>query len=314
MVFKGRAGNQFFQYAFARKLQEITHIDRFVFDFSELGINKSIGKTGSYGYLNVLDSFNVKPYEYVDEGIKYHGDIITTLQYIIYRLRRKLCSTIGFQKSLVLERYDSRLLQSLGIYCVSASNCKDLICLPNLKRRHILIRGFFEASALYDDMTDLLRNELSCRHVLKPDIKGLVNVLKNNNSICVSVRRGDFTSDAYKDQFLVCDIRYYQNGVDYIVERYPDAVVLVCSDDVDWCKDHLHFKTDNVLFEPEGLIIDEKVEIMKACHHFVISNSTFSFWTQYLGNAPDKIVIAPAVWRNVFPPVKDIYMSNWKVL
>lgn len=114
VVFRGRTGNQFFQYAFARKLQEITHIKKLVFDFSELGVNMSIGKYGTNGYSNALVSFNVVPYEHVDEGVSVRKDFITMIQYSIYRLRRKLCSTVGFKKSLKLEKYDSRLLQFLG--------------------------------------------------------------------------------------------------------------------------------------------------------------------------------------------------------
>lgn len=313
-VIRGRTGNQFFQYAFARKIQEVLKIENLVLDFSELGLNKSIGKLGTNGYCNSLDDFNVVPYHYVDEGTTYNGDLITRLQYLIYRVRRKIISIIGFERSLKLERLDHRLLQLFGIYDITSSNCLSLVKLPKYGRKHILIRGFFEAPALFEDIIHVLRKELTSSIPQPKIVSDLWEQLNLQDSICVSVRRGDFASDEYKDRFLVCDLNYYYNGVNYILSCHPNSVVFVCSDDLEWCRDNIYFNTDNVIFEPVGLSICAKLHLMTACNHFVISNSTFSFWAQFLGSRKDKIVIAPKIWRNEMPRVTDIYMKSWTLI
>lgn len=38
--------------------------------------------------------------------------------------------------------------------------------------------------------------------------------------------------------------------------------------------------------------------MMYSCKHFIISNSTFSWWAQYLSRNNEKIVVSPDRWFN----------------
>ena len=64
-------------------------------------------------------------------------------------------------------------------------------------------------------------------------------------------------------------------------------------------------------FETEGNPIWEKIRLMSACKHFIIHNSTFSWWAQHLSSNTDKIVLAPVKWTQRDDQPIDIYEDNW---
>ena len=57
----------------------------------------------------------------------------------------------------------------------------------------------------------------------------------------------------------------------------------------------------------------EKLRLMSLCKHFVISNSSFSWWAQYLSTNEDKIVYAPKQWY-VDGRKADIFEKSWRYL
>lgn len=307
----GRLGNQFFQYAFARQLQ--SHIGgELILDFTSLKLNAKKGFLGENGIENHLENFNVKPYKYIDLG-NFDKSLISPVQFRIFNIMRKI-KPMTRRKWYVefVEFLDHRILQSLGIYFLESANPYRYIKWP-VKSRNIIVRGWFEGSCYFEDIASDIRAELTPKHQLPSKFENLYADLCNDEYICVTIRRGDFTTSSFKDRYLICTPTYFYTGVKTIKEINPHAKVFVCSDDIDWCKQNLNFGL-NTIFEPKGLPIWEKVRFMSACKHFVLSNSTFSWWCQFLSGYERKIVVAPSIWRKETPAPKEIYNKNWILL
>ena len=121
---------------------------------------------------------------------------------------------------------------------------------------------------------------------------------------------GDFVkNNSIKSLTNVCSKKYFYDGIKYMQKKLEQPVFIIFSDDVIWCKRNLELP-DNTYFEDGTDPIWEKLRLMYSCKNFIISNSTFSWWAQYLSRNDNKIVVAPSRWRNFEMP-NDIYEDNW---
>ena len=126
----------------------------------------------------------------------------------------------------------------------------------------------------------------------------LYNIINSSNSICVTIRRGDFISvEENKKLHYVCNEDYFYRAMDIIAKKVNNPKFIIFSDDIEWVKNNMNFKYD-VLYEEGNDPIWEKLRLMYSCKNFIISNSTFSWWAQYLSRNERKIVISPNRWFN----------------
>jgi hypothetical protein len=179
-------------------------------------------------------------------------------------------------------------------------------------KKPFFIRGFFQSEAFFAKYKDVIRSELRVSDALSAENRAYMKQIADCNSVCVHVRRGDYTNAELRDMYLVCTVKYYQNAILAMQQKVENARFFVFSDDVAWTR-------KNIAFPPDTIFVDnmnsawEDIWLMYSCRHFIISNSSFSWWAQYLGDAKDKVVMAPNQWNNGDGPF-DIYMKNWNCL
>ena len=177
--------------------------------------------------------------------------------------------------------------------------------------------GYWQAPRYFSIVTNEVRDIFtSFLTPLNPRQDALAQIIRNKNSVCLNVRRGDYVYNPSANAFHgVCGDEYYQQAARYIIRRNKDAHFYIFSDDVEWCK-----KANLVCGAPSTVISTEyfgdryaeKMQLMMCCRHFIIPNSTYGWWAAYLGQQPGSIVIAPDPWFNdLLYDTSDLLPKDW---
>lgn len=289
----GRLGNQMFQYAFAKALKMAQGgTGQLIFNF------KRVHQAGNEedGFEDSLKYFNVEPYK-TEKGnlvLKYCS-ICQIVKYLLYVASIKIAHA-----DYDGERWLSRL-RRIGLLYSDYSDNRFSIYEKYLqsvvKKKCFVCNGKFENPLFFTSIRNILLKEFVPKSVPLEKNKSLYDIIDKANSVCVTVRRGDFLDEKFKSQFYVCDEHYYREAIKVVKEKIKDPVLIFFSDDIDWVKENI--KSDLPSYYESGKDpVWEKLRLMYSCKHFVISNSTFSWWAQYLSRNEKKIVISPDCWFN----------------
>jgi hypothetical protein len=290
---RGRLGNQMFQYAFARTLQEKKGGE---------AMNLCFGKEG-----NLLQNFNVKHFYTYD---KIHPSFIQKIIiFIFYKFKKiKRASIHDRMKEHLIEIRYQKVLNFFGIYWLT----QGYYDFPIRNVKNTVLNGYFESERYFELIKEQIKNEFIPRHDIISINYDLYKKIETKESICVAIRRDDFITDEHvKKVAFVCTESYFYKAIEEIKRRINNPAFFIFSNDIKWVQENMDFgKETEIYFENENNPDWETMRLMYSCKHFIISNSTFHWWAQYLSKNEDKIVIAPNRWRN-YKCVLDIYQPDW---
>ncbi|XP_043914952.1 galactoside alpha-(1,2)-fucosyltransferase 2-like [Protopterus annectens] len=153
---------------------------------------------------------------------------------------------------------------------------------------------------------DILREFTFHDHIKKEANNYLQKIKGDRKSvtfISVHVRRGDYVHVmSHQWKGVIADRLYLEKAMSYFRNKYQDALFVVASNGMDWCKDNINASMGDVHFLDAGdeLSPGKDLSILAHCNHTVMTLGTFGFWaaylaggeTVYLGNftLPDSIL------------------------
>jgi len=236
--------------------------------------------------------------------------------YPVYNTYRQFYFT-NFLKSLIFKVNPNPIINQNDVYEEPFFHYNEI---PNNKK---LIKGYFQSPKYFHHNRDKIID------ILK--ITPYLNKFKpNKKTIAIHFRFGD--SSFNQGNHIILKTFYYINSINKLInllkennEDYNDYDFVIFSeknnnDIIDDFIDEIYSKIDYKInfikfYELFPNIKDyEELGYMSNCNHFIIANSTYSWFGAYLCNNPNKIVICPTSW---FGPklahynIKDLYMDNW---
>lgn len=300
----GNLGNQMFQYAALRGIQARLYPHQEIcLSFTTLNSHTGIRDTKE----NYLRHYALKPYLTEDiirpAGMQrlISGSVGVLLERSFRNRDVAGCHQIQHRTELCMQP----VLNRFGIYQMQ----DGYYPFHKAWTRDQYVTGYLESERYFEEIADEIRAEFQPIDPLLPNNKALMNHIQSSNSVCISIRRGDFVGTEIDQYANICDAAYYTRAMDRMRALFPDAEWFFFSDDIEWVKANVPY-TGTAFYESGADPVWEKLRLMSACRHFIIANSSFAWWAQFLGSAEDKRVIAPSQWRRNSPR-PDIYQSDW---
>ena len=285
----GGLGNQMFEYAALRNMQ-LNNKCKGVIDLCGI-TNKTHNVFG-------LDHCNIsKDIEVVNKQKGFKGKIVHLLYGFYWVFLSK--SKSGFKFWTRVQPY----LNSIGIYCVP----DGYIPLNNIEIDNNYMVGYFQSINYMKGNKDTIRKELQITDKLEGKNLEVYNDIKKYNSVCVHIRRGDYVGSFFE----VCTADYYLEAIKLMNKKVKNAHFYVFSDDINWAKENLGLT--NVTYIDWKNNQYQDIKLMSGCKNFIMSNSSFSYWGQFLSENKDKVVIAPSKWFKNGKKI-DIYEDSWYLI
>ena len=266
----GGLGNQLFQYSTMRYL-----------NLRYPGSEMYIDDRNFENYK--LRNFEIKEFTCYDNIKEYHNNSIKyTIARKSYHLYQYLYHKIFHYQAPMINRF----FVKRGFLCATV----DFEIPDAFNTDSVFLYGYFGKLKYINEIKHVLVNDIQLKQSLSDKAMNYMTMIREcKNSVGVSVRYGmDYRSLGWP----ICTPIFYRSGMDKLKQQRGQCKFFVFSDNLKEVKDNNWFEGYDVEFV-SGCSVVESFMLLRACHDFVVANSSFSWWASWLAEGKDKIVYAP---------------------
>lgn len=284
--YKGGLGNQLFQYAFTRSLQE------------------------NYMEKDIFADFTL--YQNYSKKTKYIPDILQFDINVKIASQKILKNHLFFERVSKYPKKQQKILAGIEnilnrkYYLEYTRAWRD----PGTLLKYTYYNGYWQSWKYLIGIEKKLKEELGLKNKIGKKSSNAIKEYSNMNSVMVGIRRGDYLQES--KHYGIFNQDYYNFCMDFISNRINNPVFVIFSNDIEWVKKHIDFGQHSIIYrEKEMQDSDaEELMVMATCKHFIIVNSTYQWWGAWLSQNSDKLVIAPCKWFADNKPI-DIIPPEW---
>lgn len=262
----GGLGNQLFCYAAARRLALINNAELVIDDVSGFVRDYAYQRQYQLGHFNIR-SRKATPSERLEP---------------FSRARRYLKRRLG-----QLLRIENRSY----IHQVGVTFDPRLLLVKTTST--LYLEGYWQSEDYFKDMEDVIREDLQIAPPIDPENTAMAAQMSDCIAVAIHVRFFDAPSEGGLNN---ASANYYIRAVAAMEEIVPGAHYFVFSDQPEAAREFIDLPTERLTWichnrGDENAYAD--LWLMTQCQHFIIANSTFSWWGAWLANRANKKVIAP---------------------
>ncbi len=264
----GGIGNQLFGYAAARRLALVNDAELVIDDVSGFERDRLYKRKCQLGHFNI-------PCRRATPGERLEP---------FSRLRRVFLRAVNRKKDFMHRNYiaqekvefDPRLLH------------------VETRGRRLYLEGYWQSERYFKDVEDAIREDL--RIAPPQDSANLEMAARIRNCLSVGLHVRFFEGPGRGSGAYNLSSRYYAKASKLIDSLTKDARFFLFSDHPEAAIEHLSLPDSRVTAVShnrgdENAYAD--LWLMSLCRHFIIANSTFSWWGAWLSGKRDKFVVAP---------------------
>jgi hypothetical protein len=154
--------------------------------------------------------------------------------------------------------------------------------LESLRPGSYLLTGTWQQPRLFQGLHARLAGDFQLRAPLSDAARAWRSRIAARPRIAVHVRRGDAFRGQYGSAIRSIGEAYYAEALAMVAAEAPDAEPLVFSDEPALVRRQLPQLAGLDFMDDLALEPHEVLALMCACQHFIIANSTLSWWAAWL--------------------------------
>lgn len=182
----------------------------------------------------------------------------------------------------------------------------------------VYLAGYWQSERYFRAIRPLLRRDFSLKRPVGARARNWAERMRaatreGRTAVSLHVRRGDYVSlPQAASHHGSCDIDYYRQALAELQRRHGALEVFAFSDDPAWVASDLRVGAPLHVVSDAAGAAHEDLWMMQHCRHYVIANSSFSWWGAWLGSTPHSSVIAPKQWvRTAGFDTSDVVPQAW---
>jgi len=175
------------------------------------------------------------------------------------------------------------------------------------------LRGYWQSEKYFHEVASVIRSDFTFKNPLTRQNADLAVQIGQVNAVSLHVRRGDYVKNSKTTATHgLCSLEYYRKAIRHLADRVEKPYFFIFSDDIPWVKNHLDMDFScQYIDHNSGAESYNDMHLMSLCRHYIIANSSFSWWGAWLNPSKNKIVVVPQRWFANDNNVQDLFPFGW---